>query len=847
MKKKLLIALLAIVASLGLALGLAACSDDEEVSGSKWGDVFTIETAYAQAEELGYTGSLEEFIATISGKDGADGKDGVDGKDGADGKDGVDGKDGADGVGIANMYIENGSLYVVLDDYTVINCGAVSTATTACDHAYGEWETVLEPTCTSIGYDTRTCSLCGDVDYRFTPATGHNLSSDTEYEVYSTTHATFCSDCGMYVAVEHDFDEYGDCATCGLGLKYQLNSDGKSYTVTGVTSQAAVHAIVIPNEHNGYPVTAIADSAFNNSSALFNITATSVTIGNNVTKIGSDAFSNCTSLTYITIGNSVTTIGNNAFSECTSLTRITIPDSVTSIGDSAFWWCTSLTSITIGNSVATIGSNTFYGCSALTSITIPNSVKSIREWAFYGCTSLTSVTMGNSVATIGNSAFYNCKALTSITIPNSVTSIGDEAFYNCTSLTSVSIPDSVKNIGDLAFHNCTSLTEITVSGNNGAYCGVDGVLFNKDKTELIVYPAGKTAASYKVPDGVISIGDYAFSGCTVLTSISIPDTVTSIGRYAFANCTAEIVWGDNQITEIGDYAFARYAGTSMTIPDSVTDISECAFYYCTSLKNIIIPIGVTNIGYDALYGCRNILIFCEADSQPSGWADRWNSSNRTVIWGWTDTEITYTFVSNGGSEVASITSGIGIILPTPTKDGYVFGGWYDNENLEGSVKYGTYYSAENITLYARWYDIDGLEQSEGLEIVDGVIVGIGSCTDSILVLNMPIAEHAFYACDTITMVIFGPGVISIGYQAFGDSGIGCDNLTGAVFTTEEPPVIASDIFGSTWNHSAGFIVYVPEGSLELYEAVDDEYWQMYLVSEGLIEEYSDLSDIFEWQ
>lgn len=162
--------------------------------------------------------------------------------------------------------------------------------------------------------------------------------------------------------------------------------------------------------------------------------------------------------------------------------------------------------------------------------------------------------------------------------------------------------------------------------------------------------------------------------------------------------------------------------------------------------------------------------------------------------------------------------------------------WYDNAELSGTPVKSPYYNANGATLYAKWIDLEGFEQSAGLEIENGMIVGIGTCTDNELILNMPIAEGTFIGCNTITKVIFGEGVTSIGYQAFGDSGIGCDNLTEVVFLSAVPPEIGSDVFGSTWNHSAGFTVYVPQGSLEDYEAVDDQYWQQYLVEKGNIKE-----------
>jgi len=129
-------------------------------------------------------------------------------------------------------------------------------------------------------------------------------------------------------------------------------------------------------------------------------------------------------------------------------------------------------------------------------------------------------------------------AIGEITIPNSVTSIDSSAFYGCSSLTSVTMSNSVTSIGNPAFENCTSLTSIEVSDNNGNYSSVDGVLFNKDKSELITYPAGKTDSEYVIPNSVISIGDSAFENCTSLTSVTIPDSVTIIGRSAFENCTS---------------------------------------------------------------------------------------------------------------------------------------------------------------------------------------------------------------------------------------------------------------------------------------------------------------------
>ena len=166
-------------------------------------------------------------------------------------------------------------------------------------------------------------------------------------------------------------------------------------------------------------------------------------------------------------------------------------------------------------------------------IIIEEGITKIGDWAFFYCESVTEIRIPESINSIGNRAFENCNSLTQITIPNNVTSIGNSIFNGCKSLEKIKIQKGVTGINDKTFIGCSNLTEIEVDINNENYYSENGILFNRDKSNIICYPAKKEAAQHTIPIGVTRINDYAFTNCSNLTEVEIPNGLKSIGGYAF--------------------------------------------------------------------------------------------------------------------------------------------------------------------------------------------------------------------------------------------------------------------------------------------------------------------------
>jgi len=248
-------------------------------------------------------------------------------------------------------------------------------------------------------------------------------------------------------------------------------------------------------------------------------------------------------------------------------------------------------------------------------------VTDIGKSAFQMNTNLTAVTIPESVTVIEEGAFAYCRHLKNLAIPKSVTKIGECAFSDCSDLTSVTIPGNVTNIGVEAFGLCQNMKKIVADKNNPAYSSINGVLFNKNRTQLIQCPAGMSG-DYTIPDGVTSIGFGSFEGCR-LTRIAIPNITTMIEDQAFMYCSN--LTSVAIPNSVGADAFQGCVGlTNVILSPGVRSIGEFAFYSCPGLTTVTIPDSVTNIGTSAFYGSgvtnpvlpRNVKYVIEDPSVP---------------------------------------------------------------------------------------------------------------------------------------------------------------------------------------------------------------------------------------
>lgn len=650
------------------------------------------------------------------------------------------------------------------------------------NHIAGEWISDLPPSCVTEGSKHQACQVCGvTLDTATIAAKGHSAGEwIVDVEATKTDGGSrhiSCTSCQTVLETEA-IPPKGS-----KGLSYTVNEDGVTCMITGLGSCKDTE-LYIPSVIKGYTVTRIADNSFHQGKNL-----TAVFIPSSVLSIEGDAFNGCNSLTAVCIsdieawcriefessqGNPVR-YAKNLYLNNELLTDLKIPDTITNIGRFAFYGCESLVSVSIGNHVESIGCDAFAECPNLQYQYYNNAKYLGNEQNPY----LVLTIFENNTAKhceihpdtkfIHSGAFQSCDSLDTLIMHDKLVAVGENAFGRCHKLESVYITDMAM---------WCRLKFLTQSANP-LYCAQNLYLNSVLVTDAVI------------PEGVASIGNYAFSGYQKLTSVVIPDSVSIIGAQAFSSCvklktvymgtgvrqikssaffgvgwlslhiteleswlkieldgtgagnpigTVEKLYLNGQLVEnlvipdgvqaIGDFAFCGFSGiVSVQIPDSVTQIGKNAFSHCAKLASVTLPKHITTIDIWTFYDCSNLLSVVI----PQG---------------------VTTILGSAFAECDKLTS---ITLPDSIQS-IGDSAFYGCKNLSAvyvsdlSVWLGIAFETE---------DANPLCNGADLYINDNIVVELVIPDDVAAVL-----DHAFYHCGSLVSVAVPNHVTAIGSSAF---------------------------------------------------------------------------------
>ncbi len=625
--------------------------------------------------------------------------------------------------------------------------------------------------------------------------------------------------------------------------------------------------LVMPNT-----VTSINAYAFYNCKGLTNIL-----IPSSVTSIGASAFYNCTELKIVTLAENaqLESMGNVAFYNCTGLTKVEVSSledwlkiSINDHAANPLYYAKHLYidgneisgEVVIPNTITSIYSSVFYYCSLITSITIPSSVTSIGSYAFMGCSGLTEIIIPSSVTSIGEDAFYYCRGLTSITIAENsqLTSIGNYAFKDCTGLTKVVI-SSLEDWLKISFGNSTS----------NPLCNAKHLYIGENEVTELVIPntatvinrfafyncIGLTSVTFENNSQLTRIEQDAFRDCSVLTNISIPSSVISIGQYAFSGCgnlvemtlpfvgSGKKIAGDTYQNPFG-YIFgsSSYTGgisvsqsyygssssstTSSTyyIPSSLRTVVVNggslfygAFSNCSMLTSIVIGANVNSVSEHAFDGCTGFLV---STIYENATYIRQNGNSHAILSNINSTDVTEfnihpdckVICANVFKDCTGLTE---ITIPNNVTSigdrafynctGLTSVTFAENSQLTSIGQYA-FQSCKNLTEFTMpsnvisisqfaFYNCIGLTKVTTSSIEDWLKISFGSTQSNPLFytqhlyigenevteLTIPntikeIKKYAFYNCKGLTSITIPSSVTSIGVYAF----YKCTGLTGTI-------------------------------------------------------------------
>lgn len=356
-------------------------------------------------------------------------------------------------------------------------------------------------------------------------------------------------------------------------------------------------------------------------------TQDTILIPDSVSAIPTDAFANNSTVKKIVLGTGVKSIGSYAFDYCTNLAFVYIPETVETIAENAFYNCSSaaLYSSVAQKADGWASNWNYYGSSRImptylgvslqeaeywagldktqSVISLPSYIKSLPDSVFSGCTNITTVDLPEGLKSIGSKAFYNCSGLQELFIPVSVTSVASDAFRNA-GLQRITFAGTMEQW--MMVHPANTVTvqcaddAIYKSGSCGENVNYiitdDGILLisgsgpmaNFGNNGADWYSDRSMITEVRIGEGVASIGNSAFIGCSSLTAVHLPQSLTAIGNSAFYQCSSLTgITLHEGLTTIGPNAFYGCRGmTGVDIPSTVTELGSSAFYNCSGLQTV---------------------------------------------------------------------------------------------------------------------------------------------------------------------------------------------------------------------------------------------------------------------